>query len=71
MTVLEPFSYIQEVPDFDFPLLFFFCQYVEPRSGNFVSLEDNRVVGKHKGKNPDYRKHTPVQIQIWKTKNGL
>ncbi|XP_071804072.1 mitochondrial tRNA-specific 2-thiouridylase 1-like [Asterias amurensis] len=27
----------------------FIQEYVEPRSGNFVSLEDNRVVGKHKG----------------------
>lgn len=27
----------------------FIEDYIEPQEGNFINIEDNRVVGKHKG----------------------
>lgn len=34
---------------FDLQLLCFYFQYLDPKPGNFVSIEDGTVMGTHKG----------------------
>lgn len=43
----------------------FVFQYLQPRPGKFISIEDNKVLGTHKGEMHPWAAFHPEQLEAW------